>query len=57
MSNEFLTVKEVTLRARCSRATLYRHWASGTGPRYINRPRRLVRADWLSDWLLESEQS
>jgi len=54
--SEYLTVNEVTLRARCSRATLYRHWASGTGPRFITRPRRLVRADWLNDWLLESEQ-
>lgn len=55
--SEFLTIKEVTVRARCSRATLYRRWASGTGPRYVNRTRRLVRADWLDDWLLESEKS
>lgn len=54
--NTYLTIKEATQIARCSRATLYRYWASGQGPRYIQRQRRLIRSDWLTDWLLEAEK-
>lgn len=39
-----------------SRATLYRHWQAGTGPRYSQvGARRRCRPQWVQDWLLEME--
>lgn len=53
---EWLTTSEAAQMARMSRATLYRYWALDMGPRYVQRgSRRLVRSDWLTDWLLSQE--
>lgn len=40
------------------RTALYGLWRDGKGPRYaqVGR-RRLVRADWVEDWLLSAEVS
>ena len=55
-TNEWLTASEAALEVRVSRATLYRYWSLGNGPRYSQLgARRLVRRAWLTDWLLEKE--
>ena len=52
----WLTVLEACEVARCSRAGLYKWWACGEGPRYVELGRkRLVRQDWLEDWMLAAE--
>lgn len=56
--HEWLTPAEAAKVARISKATLYRYWAlgTGTGPRYSQvRNHRLVRRDWLDDWLTAQE--
>ena len=58
MCNEtkWLTVTEACKVARCSRAGMYKWWAIGDGPRYSEIGRkRLIREDWLEDWLLAGE--
>jgi predicted DNA-binding transcriptional regulator AlpA len=55
-TNEWLTASEAALEVRVSRATLYRYWSLGNGPRYSQLgARRLVRRAWLTGWLLEKE--
>lgn len=53
----WLTVNTATAEAGISRATLYRYWSLGVGPRYSTTPggRRRVRVDWLNDWFLDRE--
>ena len=56
IENEWLTASEAAREARVSRATLYRYWPIGVGPRYSQlSTRRLVRRAWLTDWLLAQE--
>ena len=52
----WLTTAEVAEAARMSRSTIYRMWACGEGPRHSQvGNRRLVREDWLQDWLMAGE--
>lgn len=55
--SKWLTIKAATEEACISRATLYRYWALGVGPRFTTTPggQRRVRAEWLADWLLARE--
>lgn len=56
VSNEWLGIEEVCGRVGLCRTSLYDMWARGVGPRFsqVGR-RRLVRAEWLEDWLLACE--
>ena len=51
------TIDAATEEAGISRASLYRYWALGVGPRYTTTPggQRRVRGEWLADWLLDRE--
>jgi|GEM_PF-4275327 hypothetical protein len=53
----WLTIKAATAEAGISRATLYRYWTLGVGPRFSITPggQRRVRAEWLHAWLLDRE--
>ena len=54
--NEWLTVDQVCKQAHIGRTYLYVRWAAGDGPRFSQvGGKRLVRADWLGDWLLMAE--
>ena len=54
--NDWMTPSEVAREARVSKATLYRYWTLGIGPRYSQvRGRRVVHKTWLHDWLLSQE--
>jgi len=55
--SKWLTIKAATEEAGVSRATMYRYWALGVGPRFTTTPggQRRVRAEWLADWLLDRE--
>lgn len=51
-----MTPLETAAYCRISKATLYRLWAAGTGPRYATvGARRRVKASWALDFMLESE--
>lgn len=54
--NEWLDPDGVCEMIGIGRTALYALWRDGRGPRYsqVGR-RRLVREDWLEDWLLECE--
>ena len=56
VSNEWLGIEDVCGRVGLCRTSLYDMWARGVGPRFsqVGR-RRLVRAEWLEDWLLACE--
>lgn len=56
VSNEWLDVDTVCGQVGLCRTTLYELWARGQGPRFsqVGR-RRLVRDEWLEDWLLSCE--
>lgn len=56
LNMKWLTVREVCETAAIARPTLYRYWTLGSGPRFVQRgSRRLVRADWLDDWMFSLE--
>ncbi|GGN07664.1 hypothetical protein GCM10009721_39190 [Terrabacter tumescens] len=57
-TNTWLTVNQTALRAGVSRATLYRYWERGSGPRFCRTPggNRRVRVDWVDDWMLDLEE-
>ena len=56
IENEWLTDSEAGREARVSRATPYRYWSIGVGPRHYQQSARwLVRRAWLTDWLLAQE--
>lgn len=51
-----MTPDEVCERVGIGRTALYGLWRDGKGPRFsqVGR-RRLVREDWLEDWLISCE--
>jgi excisionase family DNA binding protein len=58
MSETMMTVKQVCEHLNVGRATIYRYWTAGEGPRYMTMPggQRRVRTDWLRDWEMAREE-
>lgn len=56
--NQWMDTRGVCEQVGIGRTALYGLWRDGKGPRYaqVGR-RRLVRADWVEDWLLSAEVS
>lgn len=54
--NEWMNTEKVCETVGIGRSALYEMWQRGQGPRYSQVGRlRLVRADWLEDWLISLE--